>query len=306
MIGKKIWAVGGGKGGVGKTVITANLAIALARMGNRVVLVDADLGGSNLHIVFGLRAAKYTLNDFLGKRKSLEEIMQNVGVENLKLISGASAILGLANPRYVQKLKVINHLSRLDVDYILLDLGAGTSYDVLDFFSVADERLVVVTPDPTSIQNAYGFIKTALFRKLTRVYIRRNDFVCELLRELGKPKSVRSIESMAQLVDKLESENGDIKYNFCRLLNDFRPQIIVNMLTTQDEQESVGAVKLVAEKYLNIGVDLVGCVYVDQIIRKSVKTMTPLLLQSPDSSPAKEIERIVGNILEREEESNQY
>ncbi len=306
MIGKKIWAVGGGKGGVGKTIITANLAIALAHTGKRVVLVDADLGGSNLHIVLGLRATKYTLNDFLSRRKSLAEILQDVGVDNLKLISGASAILGLANPKYTQKLKLINHLSRLDVDYILLDLGAGTSFNVLDFFSVADERLVVVTPDPTSIQNAYGFIKTALFRKLTRMYIRKNDFICELLRELGKPKSVRSIESMAELISRLGTDNGDLRSDFCRLLDNFRPQIITNMITTREEQESVGAVKLVAEKYLNIKVNFVGCVYSDQAIRKSVKTMTPFLLQAPYSSPAREIERIVGNILEREEEDNPY
>lgn len=300
VIGKKIWAIGGGKGGVGKSVITANMGIALARMGKKVVMVDADLGGSNLHVLFGLRAAKYTLNDFLRLNMPLVDILQDVGIDNLKLISGASAILGLANPKYTQKLKTINHILRLDADYILLDLGAGTSFNTLDFYSVANERIVVITPDPTSIQNAYGFIKTALFRKLTRAYS-KDKVVCDLLQELGKPKSVRNIESMSELIKKLESENGNLKGDFIRQLDSFNPQVIVNMLTTQEEQESVEAVKLVAEKYLNLKIDFLGCVYNDPLIRKSVKTMTPLLMQSPYSTPAREIERIVIKILESEE-----
>jgi flagellar biosynthesis protein FlhG len=303
MIGKRIWAVGGGKGGVGKTLITANLGIALARLGKRVVLVDADLGGSNLHIVLGLRAAKYTLNDFLHLKKPMEDILQDVAVENLKLISGASAILGLANLKYTQKLRIINHILRLDADYILLDLGAGTSYNVLDFFSVADERLVVITPEPTSIQNGYGFIKSALFRRLSRAYV-RDGLVCELLHELGKPKSVRSIESMLELLKRLEERNGELKQGFCRQLEGFRPRVIVNMLTSREEQESVEAVKLVAEKYLNIQVEFVGCIYNDPLIRKSAKTMTPLMVQDPYSTSAREMEGIVTKLLALEAEGN--
>jgi flagellar biosynthesis protein FlhG len=304
MIDKKIWAVGGGKGGVGKTFVSANLAIALTRMGKRVVLVDADLGGSNLHIVLGIRASKYTLNDFLRLHIPIEEVIQDVGIDNLKLISGASAILGLANPKYVQKIKIINHLARLDTDYILLDLGAGTSYNVLDFFSVADERVVVVSPEPTSIQNCYGFIKSALFRRLTRAYI-RNSLVCKLLQELSKPKSIRNIECMGELINRLEGQNGNLKQGFCRHLDNFRPRIIINMLTSQEEQESVAAVKMVSEKYLNIKVDFVGAVYNDPLIRKSVKTMTPLLIQDPYSATAQEVENIAAKLLTLEAERNQ-
>ncbi len=300
IFGKKIWAIGGGKGGVGKSIITANMGIALARMGKKVIIVDADLGGSNLHVIYGLRAAKYTLNDFLQLNVPLTDILQEVGVENLKLISGASAILGLANPKYVQKIKTINHILRLDADYILLDLGAGTSFNTLDFYSIANERLVVITPDPTSIQNAYGFVKTALFRKLTRTYI-KNEFICGLLQELGKPKSVRNVESMAELIRRLESINGNVKDHFVRQLESFKPQVIVNMLANQEEQESVEAVKLVARKYLNLKMNFLGCIYLDPLIRKSVKTMTPLLMQSPYSAPAREIERIVVKLLDSEE-----
>jgi flagellar biosynthesis protein FlhG len=299
MIGKKIWAVGGGKGGVGKTFITANLGIALAGMGKRVVLVDADLGGSNLHIVLGIRASKYTLNDFLHLNKPMVEVLQDVGIDNLKLISGASAILGLANPKYSQKLKIINHLARLDADYILLDLGAGTSFNVLDFFSVADERLVVISPEPTSIQNSYGFIKSALFRRLSRLYM-RNNTVLKLLQELGKPKSVRNVESMSDLVNRLKEQNGDVSNGIIRHLTNFRPRIIVNMLTSQEEQESVEAVKLVSEKYLNINVEFIGSLYSDPLVRKSLKTMTPLMVQDPVSASAQEMANIAAKLTASE------
>lgn len=138
----QVWAIGGGKGGAGKSVVSTILAFWLARMGKRTVLVDVDLGGANLHTLLGIKSPLKTLNDFITKKsEALEDICIDTEAQNLRLISGASDVLSLANPHFSQKVKLINHFSRLDADYVMLDLGAGTSFNVLDFFLAANKKL---------------------------------------------------------------------------------------------------------------------------------------------------------------------
>ncbi len=167
--GPRIWAIGGGKGGVGKSVVTANLAVAIARSGARVAIVDADLGGANLHTIIGVPSPKRNLSDFISRRvSSLAEVMTPTPIDNLWLISGAKAVLETANPNYGQKNKILRNIAKLDVDHVFLDLGAGTAFNVLDFFLVARKGVLVVVPEATSVENAYFFIKAAYFRKLKR------------------------------------------------------------------------------------------------------------------------------------------
>jgi flagellar biosynthesis protein FlhG len=164
---RRVVAIGGGKGGVGKSLLSANLGIALSKRGARVVLVDLDLGGANLHTCLGVGQPQVTLSDFVDRRVlRLEDVLVPTPHERLSLISGAMDGLDSANPKHSQKTKLIRNLRNLDVDYVLLDLGAGTSFNVLDFFLVADTGVVVMLPEPTSIENAYRFIKAAFFRRL--------------------------------------------------------------------------------------------------------------------------------------------
>lgn len=164
----EIWAVGGGKGGAGKSVLSTLLAYWLAKMGKKTVLADLDLGGANIHTLLGIRNPQTSLGDFIAKRKpALEEVSINTQVENLSLISGTSEILTSANPVYAQKIKIIRNLRRLNAEYIVLDLGAGSSYNVLDFFLMADKKITVLSPQPTSIQNGYAFLRNAVYRKLS-------------------------------------------------------------------------------------------------------------------------------------------
>ncbi|HCF59957.1 MAG TPA: ATP-binding protein, partial [Myxococcales bacterium] len=166
----RVLAVGGGKGGIGKSLIASNLGIELARRGNRVVLIDADLGGANLHTCLGMELPKVTLSDYINRRVAkLEEVLVPTTVANLSLVSGALDALDVANPKYAQKLKLLRNFQALDVDYAILDLGAGTNYNVLDFFLIADHGLLVLVPEPTSVENGYRFIKAAFFRRLANV-----------------------------------------------------------------------------------------------------------------------------------------
>ena len=155
--------VGGGKGGVGKSVLAANLAVASAELGFRTVLVDCDLGAANQHTLFGIDRPVSTLQTFLEREvSSLEEVTAATGVARLFLIPGVGAVPGAANLPHARKLKVLRHLSKLDADVVILDVGAGVSFNTLDFYELADLRLVVTTPQLPSLQNAYCFLKAAL------------------------------------------------------------------------------------------------------------------------------------------------
>src|SRR4030042_1231465 len=164
---KMIWSIGGGKGGSGKSFITANMGICLSKLGVRVILVDADLGGANLHTFFGISPSTLTLSDFIKKRVShLREVLIPTAIPNLQLLTGAQDLLNAADAKSVQKRKLVRSIQGLESDTILVDLGGGNPLSVLDFFLMSDGGILVVTPEPTSIENTYRFLESAFYRRL--------------------------------------------------------------------------------------------------------------------------------------------
>lgn len=161
--GPKIITVASGKGGVGKTSIAINLAIAFAKFDREVIVMDADLGLANVNIVLGV-IPKYNLYNVLKGQKSLKEIIVETP-QGIKIIAGASGFYQLANLEREQKENFIKNLGDLDyADIIVIDTGAGVSDNVLSFVAAADEVIIVTTPEPTSITDAYGIIKSIAAR----------------------------------------------------------------------------------------------------------------------------------------------
>ena len=170
MAKKSIWAVAGGKGGVGKSFLCSNLSIDLAQRGNSVVLIDADFGGPNLHTFMGISTSIISVSDFIKNNQlNLDDILLPTGIPNLKLASGAQDVLGMANLNIIQQNKLIKAIAALNVDYVLIDLGAGTNAYTLDLFLSADKGILVTAPEPTSVENTYRFVKSAFYRKLKTV-----------------------------------------------------------------------------------------------------------------------------------------
>ena len=129
---KQIWAVGGGKGGTGKTVVTASIGILLAKAGKKVIIIDADLGGANLHTCLGIRHPSTTIADFLLKKvPSLDELLIETPIKNLSLISGANDFLTIANIPFAQKQKLIRYIKNLPSDYIIRWEVLNISYKLL-------------------------------------------------------------------------------------------------------------------------------------------------------------------------------
>src|SRR5688572_23241585 len=171
---RRIIAVGGGKGGAGKSLLAANLAIYLAQLGKRVVLLDADLGGANLHTFVGVERPRVTLGDLFDKRvERVEDVVVDTAVAGLGLVSGEGDPSWIANPRPAQKFRLLAQVQQLDVDYLVVDLGPGSGFTAIDFFLVADVGVLVVVPEPTSVENTYRFMKSAFLRRLRRAGLER-------------------------------------------------------------------------------------------------------------------------------------
>ncbi|PCJ20386.1 MAG: ATP-binding protein [Candidatus Cloacimonadota bacterium] len=153
-------AVTSGKGGVGKSNIVTNLAIQFGLLGKKVMVLDADLGMANLDVLFGVRP-KYTLYHCLEGRKDLLEVITSVN-QNVKLIAGGSGISDLAELDEKSRTSFLQSLQKIRqyTDILIIDTGAGISSNVISFLSYADEVLLVSTPEPTSMADAYGIIKT--------------------------------------------------------------------------------------------------------------------------------------------------
>lgn len=155
----RVIAVTSGKGGVGKTNLVANIGVCLAEEGNRVFLLDADLGTANLDVLLGI-SHKFSLYEVMRGERTLEEVIVT-GPAGIKLIPGAAGFQEMSYLDGVRKEQLELKLSGLTqkADFLLIDTGAGISRDVLSFVSVASEVIVVVTPEPTSLADAYGLIK---------------------------------------------------------------------------------------------------------------------------------------------------
>ncbi len=293
----KMWSIGGGKGGTGKSFVTLSLGMRLAKMGKRITIVDADLGGANMHILLGIRAPDYTLNDFLERRvETLQQICMDTSVPGLTLISGGDDILSLANPKFAQKERMIRNFKKLDADYVLLDLGAGTSFNVLDFFVYTPVKIVVVTPFPTSVQNAYGLIKSALYRRLSRIFSRSGDML-GLIERMISPSGEKGIHSIMELVSAVEKLDPASASLIMQEVSSYRIKLIVNMVRSREDVKVGEIIKIVCDKYLGVQVDVLRPVPFDALVEKSVQLTNPHLFNSIGSEISGSIYEIVSDII---------
>jgi len=155
----RVIAITSGKGGVGKTILTANLAIALAKKGKKVLVLDADLGLANIDVVLGLNP-KYNLQHLIYGEKSIDEIMVD-GPEGIKILPASSGIQELTELSSEEVEKILSFIKDLDkkFDFLLIDTAAGITKNVINFSAAASEIIVILTPEPTSLTDGYAVIK---------------------------------------------------------------------------------------------------------------------------------------------------
>jgi len=264
--GAEIWAVAGGKGGTGKSFVISNLALHLALERRRTVLVDADFGGPNLHSYFRIRRPGTSLTDFFDRKRPLAELPVPTPVEGLALIPGNINSPAPEGFPFAQKAKLYRHIRGLDADYVLLDLGGGTSFHTVDTFLLADRMLVVITPEVTAIENMYHFIKSIYFRKLKMLlglYGLKHQ-----AEERWRERDRHGIRSLPDLVRSLRSDGLDCGEILAEELAHFGIRIILNQVRSE-EQVALGlSLQSVCAKYLGIRAAYCGYVHYDEGFRR--------------------------------------
>jgi len=288
----KLWSIGGGKGGIGKSFITLGLGMSLARWGKKVILIDGDLGGANLHTLMGIRYPHVTLEHFLLKKVArLEDIVIETQIKGIGLICGADDILGSANPTYAQKIRLLNQIEELPAQYVLLDLGAGTSFNLLDFFNYSGGKIALFTSQATSLQNAYGFIKSALYRKLTREFSKDEEML-NFLFQTGINSRQTNTQSLGELMSYIKEKDPEKYLQMGQLLGDFRLFLIVNLVKSHADLRSPEIIKSVCHDFLNIQPEILGHVVYDPAVEAAISQMMPFPLDQKRSKVTMGLEEI--------------
>lgn len=294
---RQVWAVGGGKGGVGKSLVSSCLAISLARMGHHVLAADLDLGGANLHTALGLEQPVRTLGDFISRRATLVECETASQLPNLRVISGAQDATTASHLAPEDKKALLEQLRGSDADYVVFDLGAGTSENTIDFFINADIGILTVLPEPTSIENAYRFIRTAYYRRLH--LLPRLAPIRELVEAAQDSKNDLGIRTPADLFRAVSKSNPEIAVYLKDEIQRFRIKLLVNQTRTQSDVDIGFSIKSICKKYFGIDVDYLGYLEYDSAVWQAVRRKRPLMLEFPNSQIASNMEKVTQQLLRR-------
>jgi flagellar biosynthesis protein FlhG len=275
-----IVSVGGGKGGIGKSTVTSYLGATLSNKGCSVGFVDADLGGANLHNFVGVPRPRSGLQDFLsGRAGTLEEIIVKTPIAHTWLISGASDILELANPKFSQKQRLISNLKKMDADYIFVDLGAGTSHHVTDFYASFPYGIIVSDSLPISIENAYGFLKNGVLRGLTRLFPGNRDVV-QFIKRMSDPKAEKGFSTVHEMLAAASTAFPEE----CRRMKEWlfwKKNFLVLNMVREEEDIRVGRRFMdMVKKYLSISLSYIGYISYEPEFRAQLRGPGPAALSA--------------------------
>ena len=270
-------SVAGGKGGVGKSCFTTNLGVAFSQLGKRVLLVDADFGGANLHTLVGIPRPQYTLSDFYnGKKMSLDSVIVETPYENISLLSSADDTLPSLVPDEKIQDKLNDAVHNLDTDVLIFDISSGTHRRALDFFSFTPIGIILIELIPTSLENAFTFIKHLLLRSLLRLF--------------------HSDEEMSQFIHKLiDPRNNNLRDRFSD--NNYRMYIVANSVHDPELLPVADKFAKLVKRYLDLNLKILGNLPYEQLMNTAITKRTPFVIKYPESEYMKIMQVIAKNIL---------
>lgn len=292
----QIIPIASGKGGVGKSLLSANLAIALGQQGKKVVLADLDLGASNLHLVIGQRPGKASLGSWFTEKSEFKDLIQPTDYKNVSFIAGDSQIPDLTSLKSVQKIRLIRNLKNIDADYVILDLGAGTHQFILDMFLLSPQGIIVSAPAVTATLNGYLFLKNAVFRLLYTTF-KKGSPGRAFLDEIKKNPANMQKLYIPQLTQGLAARDPENTKIFVRRMQQFRPRLVMNMIEDPKEAERAQRIKASCNQYLGLELEYLGLIYRDMFQDKALQSQLPVVIYKPQSVLAQAVYRITEKIL---------
>lgn len=292
----QIIPVASGKGGVGKSLLSANLAIALGQQGKRVVLVDLDLGASNLHLVIGQHPGSASLGSWFTEKSDFKDIIQPTDYQNVSFIAGDNQIPDLTSLKHVQKVRLIRNLKNIDTDYVILDLGAGTHQFILDMFLLSPQGIIVSAPAVTATLNGYLFLKNAVFRLLYTTY-KRGTPGRSYLDEIKKDSSTMQKLYIPQLIQGLARVDPQTTQIFINRMQQFRPRLVMNMIEDPKDADRAQRIKASCNQYLGLELEYLGLMYRDLFQDKALAAQLPVVVYKPQSVLGQAVYRIADKVI---------
>lgn len=290
--------VAGGKGGVGKSFVTANLAVALARRGHPTVAVDLDLGNSNLHSFLGLENRYAGIGEYLRGAVRCEpaELIVKTDVPGLGFVPGDGRMPFMANITHAQKQKLTRAVRQLPARYVLLDLSAGTTFNTLDLFLTADSGLLVTTPEHPALMNMFTFVKNLVLRALEQA-LKGVPSAAEKLAGFYRQSVNDPVFTVEQFRRELAQSNPEAEAVVRQVCRRVRPRLVYNMVESFQETEIFARVDRTLAESVSIECDHFGVIPFDASVRQSLKRPSNFLAQSPSSQTAEMLERIAHRVV---------
>jgi len=297
--------IASGKGGVGKSMVSANLAIALAQAGKQVVLADLDLGASNLHLIIGLATPRCGVGTFLSHTgTNFDDIIYQTDYPNLRFIPGDAELPGLANITTRQKTQLSKKLCALEADYLILDLGAGTGSNILDFFLLSGRGMVVTAPTLTATLNAYLFLKNTIFRLMWDSFKPKTK-ARAMLESLRRDGSSLQRVYIPDVLNRIAKEDPDSHAIFSRRMAAFSPRLVLNMLEDPKDADKAQKIRRSCREYLGLDLEHLGIIYRDDMQDVALGSRIPIIRYKPQSVISQAIYRIADKLISTETENEE-
>ncbi|MCP3945088.1 MAG: MinD/ParA family protein [Desulfobacteraceae bacterium] len=274
-------------------MIVANLGVLLARQGRRVVLVDLDLGASNLHTFIGQTDVGWGLERFLDKSiNRLEEVIVPTTIPNLFFISSKNCLTEVANLPNAQKQKIIRAIQKLDYDYVLMDLGAGTNFNMLDFFLTSNQGVFICTSEPTSIENVFNFIKAVYFRVIKKTL--KQDTFKRVTRHLDF--SGNTMDQSFRIINAVTKQDAEKGVLLKEKLSDFHFRFVVNQLRQNDDPLLGSKIEKVCNRHFYSKFTFLGNIRFDEKIHDSILMRKIFITKFSYARTANDLARIARSI----------
>jgi flagellar biosynthesis protein FlhG len=288
---RRVIAVGGGRGGVGKTLLSVNLAVYFAQLGREVVLCDADPFGSSMHTVLGLVAPPIVDRD-AADEGAVEPVATNV--PGLRLMPSELDPKTMTQVRPSRAAHWLRQIASLDADYVILHLGASTASATLELFSNAHVGICVTAPEPLAVEATYRFVRALYFRTLRRAFTKER-FKWRLIEKAGA--ALPPLSGPRELIAELKRYDDAVALVAAQQLDRVCPGLVVGQTRLKSDLDLGPSMTVIAERFLGLSFDYLGHIEQDDAVWLTVRRQKPLLVDSPASKSARNIERVARRIL---------
>ncbi|MBK8255384.1 MAG: helix-turn-helix domain-containing protein [Polyangiaceae bacterium] len=288
---RRVIAVGGGRGGVGKTLLSVNLAVYFAQLGREVVLCDADPFGSSMFTVLGLVAPPVVSPD-AAEEGAVEPV--TTSVPGLRLMPVAIDTTTMTQVRPSRAAHWFRQIQSLNVDYVILHLGASTTPATLEMFSNADVGICVTAPEPLAVESTYRFVRSLYFRALRRA-LTKERFKWRLVEKAAA--GLAPLAGPRELIAELRRFDDAVALLAAHQLNSVSPRLVVGQTRLKSDLDLGPSMTVIGERFLGVSFDYLGHIEQDDAVWLTVRRQKPLLIDSPASKSARNIERVARRIL---------